>query len=88
MASPLEITMALHYYTIPEPYALRHPDHRYSSAVAEIHRRWVAKGFLVPSVQPGLEFDATEALHVWSCALCNVPQPVQQWVIPTKGSNA
>lgn len=86
MASPLEITMALHYCTTPEPYALRHPEHRSSLAVAEIHRRWLENGFLVVSTRPGVEYDATEGLHVWKAALCCVPKPVRQWVIPTKGS--
>lgn len=83
---PLEIGMVIHYCTIAQPYSAHCARHRYSQAVTEITERWLRLGYLkiasALAQADGLEYEATEALHVWMHALCCVPRPVQKWVIP------
>lgn len=84
MASPLEIQMALHFWTSPTKYAEHEPDHRTSGAVKAILAWYVRDGLLEPTAPNdyGEIYKATEALGVWVEALCAVPFPVQKWVIP------
>lgn len=85
MANPLEIQMALHFWTRPTAYAEHEPEHRNSGAVKAILAWYVRDGFLevIPVNEHGETYRATEALGVWVKALCAVPFPVQKWVIPT-----
>jgi hypothetical protein len=85
MASPLEIGIALHYWTTPTEYDGGASEHFYSPATQEILSDFVSRGFLLHLDKPneyGGMYRATEALGIWVDALCNIPFPVQQWVIP------
>lgn len=84
MASPLEIQIAIHFWTRPTKYAEHEPDHRNSGAVKAILSWYVRDGLLEPTApnEHGEIYKATEALGVWVDALCTVPFPVQKWVIP------
>ena len=85
MASPLEIQMALHFWTRPTKYAEHEPEHRNSRAVQAILVDFVRRGLLLQTLtnHHGEIYEATEALGVWTEALCAVPFPVQKWVIPS-----
>lgn len=85
MASPLEIMIALHYWTTPCEYAADDERHRTSGAVTDILESYVRAGFLekLPEANKyGGTFKSTDALGVWVDALCSIPFPVQKWVIP------
>lgn len=86
-STPLELIMALHYCTVARPYSVDEPGHRYSQCVREIQRDWLARGYLeladpAPVEPTDPDFRATEALRVWVHALCCVPKPVQEWIVP------
>lgn len=85
MASPLEIQMALHFWTRPTAYAEHEPEHRNSGAVKNILAWYVRDGLLekIPANEHGETYKATDALGVWVEALCSVPFPIQKWVIPS-----
>lgn len=85
MASPLDIMIGLHYWTTPTEYAADDPQHQRSSGVRERLAWMVRAGFLERLEAPnqyGGSYKATEGLGVWVEALCAVPYPMQQWVIP------
>ncbi len=77
--TPLQIEILLHYHTRPgdHPDAARPPP-PYDDAF----NYFLRNGYLIPknsATTPG--YKATEKLHVYCEALCNVPEPVQKWVI-------
>ena len=82
--SPLKIDILLWYHS-------RHVD--YSDLVSSAHQEAICyflnNGYLI-MMEPGEEFDMsykpTEKLHFYVEALCNVPEPVQEWVIPNKAN--
>ena len=85
MASPLEIKIGLHYWTVATEYSWEDEMHRNSPATRNILGWFVRDGLLEKLPVPteyGATYKATEALGVWVEALCAVPFPVQQWVIP------
>lgn len=87
MASPLKIMIGLHYWTTPTEYAAHDDSHRKSGAVREALADFVNGGLLVKRDKPneyGGTYKPTDALGAWVEALCNVPWPVQVWVIPSK----
>jgi hypothetical protein len=91
MPSPLEIMIGLHYWTTPAEYADHDCAHQESPAVQEVLADFVARGLLrnldVPN-QYGGTYASTEALEVWVNGICDVPFPVQKWVLPsTDGAN-
>jgi hypothetical protein len=80
--TPLHILIAIHYYTSPGNYAEGTPHCR-SSATREYTQHLIDAGLLRPT--PGNErgdYEATDACKVWIDALCAVPFPVRQWVVP------
>lgn len=83
MATPLEIKICLHYYAMVDEYEGGAGSHWYSPAVQEALRRLHQDGLLSfsPSGEPRL-YDRGPALECYVTALCSVPFPAQQWVIP------
>lgn len=84
MASPLEIQIALHFWTTPTKYAEHEPEHRGSGGVKNALARFERDGLLEPILPNGYGevYNATAALGIWIDALCAVPFPVQIWVVP------
>lgn len=87
MTSPLEISIALHYWTTPGDYSAEDPDHRLSPAVQSALHGFVEAGLLERRTEPtdrGSRFKATDGLRVWIEALCAVPLPVRIWIVPDR----
>lgn len=87
MTCRVELMMALHYACTPLPYARHEPQHRYSPVVKAVQKAWLAKGFIVladehDKLEYGSDYVGTEALRVWTEAMCQVPEPVLKWEIP------
>lgn len=85
MASPLMIDIAIWYHCRVGDYGKGNGDNNFDApAVRDLLRDFVLGGLLAKSPERSeQEYYATEALHVYVRALCNVPWPVQMWVIPT-----
>ena len=79
MMTPLQIRMAVHYWSSTAPYAEHDPDHAGSLAVRNQREGLVEAGLLK---HEGSGFRPTEALPVYIEALCRTPLPVLRWVIP------
>lgn len=88
MATPLEISIALHYRCRPGDYGKGMGDNNWTApAVRDTIAFFVERGLLAKSPQGcEAEYYPTDALQVYVNALCNVPLPVQQWVIPDKAA--
>lgn len=85
MASPLEITIGLHYWTTPTEYSADDDGHRNSQAVQTILVQFVNYGLLNRLSKPnqhGGSYEATDALRVWVDGLRAVPFPVKKWCLP------
>lgn len=87
MATPLEIDIALWYYTRPGDYGEGMGDHNFKApAVQEALKRFVDAG-LLKAHEPNSDlpqlFHNTEGLRVYVETLCNVPWPEQRWVVPS-----
>lgn len=77
--SPLEIRIALHYYAFVDDY--RGEESRLK--IDEICNDFVRRGLLrLATTDEHRRFVGTDALNLYVEALCNVPFPVQRWVIP------
>lgn len=83
VSCPLEIMIALHYWTTPGPYSPECPEHANSPAVREACARMIKAGLL--QFGETEQYTATESTRVFVQALCAVPWPVQEWVIPKQG---
>lgn len=84
--TPLEIDIALWYRCRPGDYGKGHGDHNYGApAVQAVLKEFVEAGLLALS-PAGSEavYYGTNALEVYVEALCAVPLPVQQWIIPSR----
>lgn len=91
MPSPLEIKIALHYYTDPTEYEGGAGAHYHSVAVQGILSDFTERGYLVELAEPnqwGGRRRGTPALDVYVAALRDVPLPVQRWVIPDRAVTA
>jgi hypothetical protein len=88
-ACPGEIAIAIHYWTTPGEYSADNTAHRESPFARDVHESFVKRGLLRKLDEPnayGATYASTEALGVYIDALCSVPFPVQQWVIPSQTS--
>lgn len=89
MASLLTIEIAIHYCRTPTQagdYGVSE-GREAAPAVKEARERLEKAGLLRFIARPPehpRNYEATDGCHVWLKALCAVPFPVQQWVIPTK----
>ena len=75
--SPYEIKILLHYHAIREDHELAKET---SDLACKTFGRFLDSGFLEKS-HNDMIYSPTEKLHVYVDALCNVPEPVQKWVI-------
>jgi len=84
MASPLMISIGLHYFTRAGDYGKGNGDNNFNTpAVQHELERFVSGGLLAKSPQGcEAEYYGTDALKVWCEALCNVRWPVQIWIVP------
>ena len=77
--SPLQIRMALAYYSSPKP-ELMFSKEAWGSEAATEAREWLFNNGLVDR----LDFPCpTEKLSVFVKAICDVPLPVARWVVAT-----
>lgn len=86
MASPLEILIGIHYWTAVGDYSPEDPAHANSPGVRSCVKAMLGAGLLAngcrdPEKYPS-QYQAGPGLGVWIEALCVVPFPVQQWIIP------
>lgn len=85
MASPLKIMIGLHYWTTSGEYDGGDTPHWESPAAQDALKDFVNGGLLrrTDTGRRGATYEATDALEVWVKGLCEVPWPVQKWVLPT-----
>jgi hypothetical protein len=94
MASPLMISIGLHYWTSPGDYAENDPEHANSPAVRDCIDFMLDAGMLRPNDDTDkgrrpAKYRATDALKAWVLdGLCEVPFPERTWIIPWKRDNA
>ena len=87
--TPLEISIALWYHCRNGDFGRFSGDNNYDSpAVQSAFKSFVNRGLLVLNAAPNdCIYRGTPALKVYVDALCSVPLPVQQWVIPKPGTH-
>lgn len=84
MTSPLKIQIALWYWCRTDDYSSDDIHHRFSPACKEIYNQFLKEELLVEAKEGvnGPTYKAGPALECYVDALCAIPFPVQQWVIP------
>ena len=83
MASPLEIRIALHYWTTPGDYELGTGCHWHSTAVQETLSKLVERGLLQRREAADLAmYKRGPGLECYVKALCDISFPIQKWIIP------
>lgn len=82
--TPLEIDMALWYHCRPGDYDKGNGDNNYHAPAVQAALKDFVSAGLLGLCPAGSEraYYGTPALEVYVDALCSVPLPVQQWVIP------
>ncbi len=79
--SPAQISVLLHYHARPGDF---NNGEMSPSFVDSVIRDFLRSGLLAEYKDPSSQrYIATEATKVYVEALCNVPLPVQKWVIPS-----
>lgn len=91
--SPLQIEIALHYFSRGDDYRTvsQSPNAYTPPAIVDVLALFVDSGLLRTDKRSGdfeRKYHPTEALRVYVNAVCAVPLPVQQWVIPQQGEAA
>ncbi len=76
--TPLEIEILLHYHCTDNEF--KNPD---APAVKEAHNKFVSAGILARR-EDGTHFRISKALDLYIQALCDIPVPIQVWIMPTK----
>lgn len=75
--TPIGIKILLHYWCSPDQFR----DGDFSPpVVSELLSDFVDAGLLKGNPRDG--YEPTEALGVYVEAVCSVPLPMQQWIIP------
>lgn len=77
--TPLEISILLHYHTTPSDYS----DGDFSApAVRSAINEFKDRGYLKESSAHNAlsTYQATDKLHAYVKAICNVPEPKQIWI--------
>jgi hypothetical protein len=85
MMTPLMMEILLHYYYSPEEYR----DGDLSAPAVHDSIQWACcEGLLEPIMknQYGATFKSTDRCRALVNAWCDMPLPVQVWVIPEDGS--
>lgn len=84
MATPLEISIAIHYHCRPDDYGRHNGDNNFEApAVQSALIGFTGAGLLKFSSDAVPSYSATPGLRVYVDALCHVPAPEQQWIIPS-----
>lgn len=80
--TPFELSILIHYHVSPTDF--RDGDFQ-APALREVIDNFAKSGFLRLSMNDETAssiYRATEKTNVFVEALCAVPEPVQQWIIP------
>jgi hypothetical protein len=87
MATPLHVQIAMHYHCRTDQYEMvltNETRRRYAEDLVDV-------GMLARIGESGSDavvgYRSTDGLKVWIEAICSVPVPVQQWVIPSPPSS-
>lgn len=81
--TPLHIRMMLHYYAIATPYAEHDPFHASSIAVAEYRGHLIQSGLIEEDLKSPSGYRSTARGRAYVEALCDMPLPIQKWVMPS-----
>jgi hypothetical protein len=79
MTTPLYIEIGLHYYTRADEF-----EHLDAPACVEAIGEFVEAGLLKPTPDGRRKYEPTDGMRAWARALCAVPFPHQQWIVPTE----
>lgn len=82
--SPLSISIALHYWTSPGDYSPDNAAHAGSPAVRDCLKAMLGAQLLEMPGRDGAKYGSGPALQAYVEALCAIPWPVQQWVVPAE----
>ena len=83
MVNPLTVDIALWYYVRTVDYGKGVGDNNFNApAVQAAFRLLCEHGLLERGTRDGQVYAGTKALEAWVNAICSVPFPVQEWVIP------
>lgn len=84
MATPLKIDIALWYHCRVGDYGKGNGDNNFSAPAVQAALQDFVNGGLLERSPTGCEAEyfGTEALGVWVDGICNVPWPIQKWVLP------
>lgn len=84
MTVPVEVKIALHYWTIPGDYSPDNLEHRHSSVCEAIYSKFINQELLIYCKNGAAtpKYTAGPALQCYIEALCAVPFPVKGWKIP------
>lgn len=74
--TPLQIQILMHYNNWDFDFY-----EMYVSTGKDDINHLVTKGYLVKSAGPKDLYEPTAKLHAYCEALCNMPEPVQKWVV-------
>jgi hypothetical protein len=80
--TPLMIQILLHYHSVDGPYAEHNPGHRDSIAVRDQTAALLRDEMIVSDKQAAAGFRVTERGSTWVRAICYVPLPIMNWVVP------
>jgi len=86
MVTPLHIEIAMHYHCRTGQYEMVTTNETRHGHAEDLVRAGLLKRLMScpgTGIDPGhIGYFKTDALAVWIEAICSVPFPVQQWVIP------
>jgi hypothetical protein len=84
MSTPLQIAIALHYWTRADDYGLGNGDDNFNASAVRDQRSEMCAYQLIEANEPGAipRYKAGPALECYINALCALPWPEQKWVMP------
>lgn len=83
MVTPLHIQIAMHYHCHPGQYEMVTTNETRRQYAEDLVRAGLLRKEGCLTSGPIVGYAATDGLRVWIEAICSVPFPVQQWVIPS-----
>lgn len=87
MSTPLEISIAVHYYTRAGDYGRGICENNWNApAVQQACENMHAWGLLQLSNKEGQKYESTKGMDAFVQAICSIPWPVQQWAIPDRAA--
>lgn len=84
MVTPLHIEIAMHYHCRTGQYEMVTTNETRRQYADDLVDAGMLKRVPGPGPQATVEYASTPGLAVWIKAICSVPFPVQQWVIPAR----